>query len=87
VELTELVERAVRVVDGGQGMHPAVHILANYQIRRMRLRIFGADRLVAGLLDRLLQLRREGHGHVHVPIVSALLARQEAAVGLPYPRR
>jgi hypothetical protein len=53
MELTELIQRAVQVVDGGQRVHPAVDILADDQIRRMRLRIFDADRLVAGLLDRL----------------------------------
>ncbi len=53
--LTELVQRAVRVVDGGQGVHPAVDILTDDQIRRMRLGIFDAERLVAGVLDRWLQ--------------------------------
>jgi hypothetical protein len=71
MELTELIERAVRVVDGSQGVHPAVDILADDQIRRMRLGIFDADRLVAGLLDRLLEFRREGHCHLRAPIVSA----------------
>jgi hypothetical protein len=33
VELTELVQRAVRVVDGGQGIHLAAHILADDKIR------------------------------------------------------
>ena len=70
------------MVDGGQGIHPAVHILADDQIRRLRLGIFDADRLVAGLLDRLLQFRCEGHGYLHAPIVPALLARQEAGLDL-----
>jgi hypothetical protein len=44
VKLTELVQRAVGVVDGGQGTHPAVHILADDQIRRMGLGILHSDR-------------------------------------------
>jgi hypothetical protein len=33
VELTELVQRAVRELDVGHGIHPTVHILANDQTR------------------------------------------------------
>ena len=45
----------VRVVNCGQAEHPAMDILTDDPIRLMRLGIFDADRLVAGLLDRLLQ--------------------------------
>jgi hypothetical protein len=49
------------------------------QIRGMRFRIFNSDRLVAGLLDRLLQFRCEGHGRLHALIVHALPRWEEAA--------
>jgi hypothetical protein len=68
VELAELITRAVRVVDSDQSVHPAVHILAHDQIRRVRFGILDADRLVAGLLDRLFQFRCAGHRHLRVPI-------------------
>jgi len=42
------------MVDGGQRAHPAEDLLADDQIRRVRLGIIDADRLIAGLLDRSL---------------------------------
>jgi hypothetical protein len=44
-------------VEGGQRTHPAEDLLADDQIGRVRLRILDPRRLVAGLLDRLLQFR------------------------------
>jgi hypothetical protein len=79
LEFSELIKSAVRVVDRGLAVHPAEDILADDRIRRMRLRIFDSDRLVARLLDRLRQFRCEGHGRLHALIVDALLPRQEAA--------
>ena len=43
------------MVEGDLCAHPAEDLLADDQIRRVRLGILDADRLIAGLLDRSLQ--------------------------------
>src|SRR5262245_8706627 len=87
MESPELVERLSRMVDGGQSAHPAEDLLADDQVCRLRLGILDADRLIAGLIDRLLEFRSEGHGHLPVLILSAGFARKEVHRGSGRGRR
>jgi hypothetical protein len=67
--------------------HPAGYLLADDPIRRVRPGILDVDRLLAGILDRSLPFRSEGHGHLPVPIPSARLACGKIGVGSVFDER